>query len=193
MRNPLALFVALCALAALPAGAAIQMYLYKSGDDLVLVGSGSVNTAGLELNVFLPPMVNGVLHPAVGVVRVGPESAIRFYNGAVGPEHLSSAGVGVGATWSEGSLFGVTASEGTIILPQGYTSGQLISGKSVFENHTLDSFGLTEGQTFVWTWGSGADADFLMLTVGAPVPEPAHYAALAAAGLLAVIALRRRR
>lgn len=63
-------------------------------------------------------------------------------------------------------------------------SGAPLSGSSTFANQTLASLGVTPG-SYVWTWGSGANADSPTLNIIAPaVPEPSSLV-LAGMGSLA--------
>ena len=92
-------------------------------------------------------------------------------------------------------VFGVDAGEGNLVVPNNYVSGSSLSGTSTYSGQTLAGLGLTPG-THRWTWGSGANADFLEVDIpGAPVPEPSSLI-LAAMGIGVVgccIAIRRRR
>ena len=66
------------------------------------------------------------------------------------------------------------------MVPFEYVPGDPLSGTSVYARATFASLGVTPG-TYVWTWGSGANADSLTLQIGhAPaVSEPASMALLA--------------
>jgi hypothetical protein len=90
-------------------------------------------------------------------------------------------------TWS---VFSVV---GGIVVPSGYVSGSL-SGTATYNNQTFANLGLASG-TYVWTWGTGADADSLTLQIGpaAAVPEPPSLPLLAM-GLVGLgLVLRTRR
>ncbi len=57
---------------------------------------------------------------------------------------------------------------------------------------TFSSLGLTPG-TYIWTWGSGADADSFTMNIGvSSVPEPASLMMLGT-GSLAILGFARRR
>ena len=91
--------------------------------------------------------------------------------------------------------FGVDETLGQLILQRGYTSGTFLSDTDTF-NGSFATIGLTPG-TYVWTWGSGADADSFTLQIGpatTPVPEPGSLVLFmsALAGLFGLCGLRRR-
>jgi len=73
--------------------------------------------------------------------------------------------------------------------PYGFgTSNSPLSDNATFDFETFTSLGLIPG-TYIYTWGSDPTADSLTLNIGT-VPEPASLAML---GVLAAIALLRRR
>jgi hypothetical protein len=79
---------------------------------------------------------------------------------------------------------GIYGALGDLSVPNGYSSGNFLSSTAIWDNETFASLGLTPG-TYVWTWGSGTEADsFTLKTV---VPEPGSLALLAT-GLLCLIA-----
>jgi hypothetical protein len=78
------------------------------------------------------------------------------------------------------------------LLPQGYVSGDPLSDSATYTGATFASLGVTPG-TYVWTWGSGADADNFTLQIGpTAAPEPSSLLLLAGAltGFLLVCASR---
>jgi hypothetical protein len=69
-----------------------------------------------------------------------------------------------------------------------------LSDISTFDGATLAGLGVTDG-TYVWTWGTGADADSFTLQIGPPptgVLEPASLA-LFCAGVVGLGLIRRKR
>jgi hypothetical protein len=76
-------------------------------------------------------------------------------------------------------------------VPHLYVSDSALSDSATWTNSSFSSLGVTPG-TYVWTWGSGADADSLTLDV---VPAPALSGLPLLAWLLGRVALlagRRR-
>lgn len=63
-----------------------------------------------------------------------------------------------------------------LVVPHDYSSGTLLSDTTTFLDASFASLGLTPG-TYVYGWGSGADADTFTIDIGA-VPEPSTWALL---------------
>jgi len=165
----------------------------------LLHNTGSIDTSGLT---FVEPGYNGsFLIPSLGIIFTGPLTDILqdFYNGFTGP---TSFGIGGNFDPSSGSgdLVGLQcAGSGSGLrkpylgVPSGYVSGSALSDTSTYDDATLSSLGVTPG-TYVWTWGSGADADSFTLNIGgtATVPEPASLTLFGTA-VLSFGAIQRRR
>ncbi len=84
---------------------------------------------------------------------------------------------------------------GQLLLPSGYVSGTALSATDTYNNTTIAALGLAVG-TYTYTWGSGANADSLVINIGpAAVPEPASI--VMTGGMLGlgglVLAWRKRR
>jgi hypothetical protein len=99
------------------------------------------------------------------------------------PSDTSESGDAVGFNGRSG---------GSIYVPTGYVSGSALSGTAFYAGTTLADFGLTLGETYTATWGTGPDADSFVITTVPPVaavPEPGTFAvaglAMPALGLLA--------
>jgi hypothetical protein len=56
-----------------------------------------------------------------------------------------------------------------LFVPNGYVSDSPLSDTSTYDNQTFVTLGATPG-TYVWTWGSGADADSFTLDIGTIAP-----------------------
>jgi len=74
-----------------------------------------------------------------------------------------------------------------LFVPFGYVSGSPLSSTSTWENASFASLGLTP-RTYLKPFGSGANADSVVVVVA--VPEPAT---LGIVGMAALTLVRRRR
>ena len=171
------------------ADATVILNVSEVGADVVATGSGSLDISALSYSfTFGPfaqmfPQVNGSL--IVGPAGSSPNSDV--YTGISGP---TAFGVGPGGLASLGAgtqHFGIGGNLGQVFVPQGYTSGSALNGSSTWSGQSFASLGITPG-TYVWTWGSGGNADSITLNA---VPEPST-ALLLATGLAALGARRRR-
>ena len=105
----------------------------------------------------------------------------------------SSFGTGGDANGNFGAfgLLGLIAGSQQLIVPDGYTSGDLFEGlaSTTYENQDFASLGLGVG-SFTWSWDTtgGGNADSITLSI---VPEPST-ALLLASGLVVLGAHRRR-
>jgi len=211
MRDRLVpLYLGLAALAVLALGTSHQAKatyiatIDQVGLNVVVTGSGSIDFTDLTM---LSPAVHsagGIIQPSIGNIHIG-SSAGADYDGYYGISGPTSFGTGLGGDPNSGSPGGFAGIQNTggpfpspgVIVPLGYVSGTLLSNTMTFDNQTLASIGLTPG-TYVWTWGSGPDADSFTLQIGptttTAVPEPGSLALLlsALAGFLGLQGVRRR-
>jgi hypothetical protein len=93
-------------------------------------------------------------------------------------------------TSGTGQIFGVLGSAEYIVVPNDYNSGDLLNGSSIYAGESMATLGITPGE-YTWTWGSGVNADSLIVT--AAIPEPRTYAALVGLAALALVACQRRK
>ena len=195
LRNTSVLSLAALAVGlASEAQAAFVFTVSPVGNDVVTVGAGTINTAGLSF-FFDYPAADGpqaAVNPPVAGIAGGPTvtSAASLYDGASGPARIGPAvsspfGFATNATSGTGDLVGASSGQ-FIFLPVGYVSGTPLANTNTYANATISSLGFTPG-TYVYTFGSGLTADSLTINV---VPEPTT---LAACSLGAVALLRRRR
>jgi hypothetical protein len=172
------------------ASASILVNIYPSGNDVLAVGSGSANLAGLS---FLAPGVANVgVQPNSGYLFIG-SGGVDAYSGITGPAGFGPSGAFTIASSASGDKMGIFNSLGRMGFPLGYISGSPLSGSATFANHTLASLGLTEG-SYVYTWGAGANADSFTISVSSvAVPEPStlFVGGITTAMLGATVSLRR--
>ena len=155
------------------------------GIDAVATGSGTLNVSALTPSVGSGrAFVNG--QDAMIVVGPAPNfSNFSTYMFASGPATFGP-GAPVIAWYGSGDNFGILGRLGILLLPEGYISGAPLYGTSHYPGRTVASLGLTPG-TYVYTWGSGANADSLTIQVGTPVPEPGPLSSSTIAAAVFVI------
>lgn len=162
---------------------AVLITARQVGSDVVLTGGGSINTTGLTLVSNTPSWVT----PSLDTQSVRAETGqATSYTGFSGPSAVGSGGVSAFSSSTTGQPFGITQFNGRLFVPRDYVSGTPLLGTPTYSNRTLASFGLVDG-TYTYTWGSGANADSLVIDIA--VPEPATLSLLVGS---AALALRRR-
>jgi hypothetical protein len=114
------------------------------------------------------------------------------YKGA----HAGSASFGSGATTGassgSGSPVGIYNYPDLLFVPYDYVSGSPLMDTATYDNATFSSLGVTPG-TYVWSWGSGSNADSFTLTVGAAAVSEPSTLELMTLGLLGAGVARRKR
>ena len=89
-----------------------------------------------------------------------------------GPFQIGSSPLKSLPTSVTGNLAGVVFGMRELILPYGYVSGTALRGTATYANQSICSLGLTPG-TYTWTWGIGASADSMIVTIASPPTRPA--------------------
>lgn len=158
------------------------------GADVVITGSGSIDTSGFSeygtRNDYNNELSNIKIFAGPATSSNG---SIRTWSGLDGALTIGSASSvftpDSSIASSFGQLFGIEADSTPLtlggipllVLPQNYVSGSALSGTSRYSNKTLSQLGLTPG-TQTWSVGSGASLQTVQITTSVPVPAPLGFA-----------------
>ena len=144
------------------ANAAVTMYIYQSGSDVVAEASGTYDVSNLTSVTTMTR--EGAVQP--NGLWIGASATVRFYSGA-----SCTGSIGPGSTTlantNTGSPIGVLTIAPYIYVPDGASTGTA-SATSTWTGTTLATLGLTSGGTISCTWTGGS----LNVSVSAP-PGPA--------------------
>ena len=158
----------------LTAGSAAQagyiVTLTQQGSNVVASGSGAIDLTGLTLSGSASDSLGSGILPSQAVIVTGagvPSS--DGYTGFTGPTSFGS-GVGTLANSGNGDIVGIDGTLGVLGVPHGYMSGSALSDSAIYDNATFSSLGLVPG-TYEWTWGTGANQNFILRIGTAAVPE----------------------
>ena len=155
--------------------AAVVITLQEQGNDVVATASGTLNLAALTLRNN-GNFSGGFLGPAAAVIVLGPTSNTSPFDGYT--DITVSGGFGAGGDYAFSTTFSgdyVGAFGNQLRVPDGYVSGAAISSTATWANTDFATLGVTPGD-YVWSWGSGGNADTLTLSAATPVPEPSTLA-----------------
>jgi hypothetical protein len=146
--------------------------IQEVGSNVVMTGSGSINLNDLDF-VRVEGEISAISGQAKFLI-VGPDSTCNRYSGATysNPSDFSSTSSGFIRTNGSGNAFGAAGLDNQIIVPDGYVSGTYLSGTSTFAGQSINSMSLIPG-TYVWSWGTGINADTITLTI-LPPPTPTN-------------------
>lgn len=152
---------------------AIIVTATETGGDVVFSGGGSADLTGLSYSTTTNVTSGAIPDGPVFYMNAG--SNVDVFTGLSGPSDFGTNNI-LAASSSSGDVFGLSSST-SILLPDNYVSGAILSAAMTFNGQTFASMGLTPG-TYVWSWGAGgAGNDSLTLQIGdADVPEPAMIA-----------------
>jgi PEP-CTERM motif len=196
MKSLVAGLAAVCAAAAFaaPAEAAYVVNIEQVGSSVIATGSGSLDLTALTKSAVQSP--DDFIFPGGGTLALGDETAkvgkLQGYRGISGPASFGSGGGTPGLGGGTGSDLWVQAESNHLYVSLDYVSGTpLGTSTAIFTDSTFASLGVTPG-TYVWTWGTGADADSLTMNIGG-VPEPATWAMLILGVAMVGLTARRRR
>ena len=170
--------------------AAVVITFQEQGNDVVATASGTLNLAALTLRNN-GNFSGGFLGPAAAVIVLGPTSNTSPFDGYT--DITVSGGFGAGSFLPTTTFSGdyVGAFSNQLRVPDGYVSGTAISSTATWANTDFATLGVTPGD-YVWSWGSGGNADTLTLSASA-VPEPSTWALSAFALACGGWQLTRRR
>ncbi|WP_309384243.1 PEP-CTERM sorting domain-containing protein [Cerasicoccus frondis] len=159
------------------ANAMVLIEISKSGGDVFITGSGSIDltgaiAAGTESNSV------SIIIPSSGTIRHsnGPGTTYeRYQGGRTG--NYGAGGQTNNPEVSAGTPFGFTTTR--LLVPTGYVSGTPINFTMIFENTNFADLGIDESGSVTFTLAGSGDTVHI-----AVVPEPSTY--IAGAGFLAL-------
>ncbi len=150
---------------------------------------GSAQTANPSTTAAYVGETGGQRFTRFGTINTSmPVQSVDLYSGfsisqanSTDVQLFASSGTGP-VFYVQDSLFGV---------PTGYSSGDPIAASSATITGTnFTAMGLTEGDAYVYSWGSGANADNITVNI-VPIPEPAA-SVLFGLGCVGLLSRRRR-
>ncbi len=158
------------------AQAGVVMDISQVGGDVVATASGTLNLEGLSFLAHDNGAENAFVFPTFGAVGVGPapSDTDEYGSGISGPANFGT-GIRTGASSGAGDAFVLNAFTGSLFVPRDYVSGSALSGSATFAGATLASLGIAPG-AYVYSWGSGANADTFTIDIAPTVPEPSTWA-----------------
>lgn len=182
-------------LAALSANATYTINIQQVGANVVMTGSGSLNTTAMASVANVVSCVGGFVTSNAICVGVSP-SGLSFNAGITALTGLSTGNV-IGNSTTGHPVF---VAGTNLYLPAGYVSGSALNSSTTFNAQTLAGLGLTSGTSKTLTLTSG---DTFVINIGpqpvasvASVPTLGEYALMGLASLMAmfgIAALKRRK
>lgn len=166
------------------------------GSNVVMSGSGQINTTGMTLSSGSSYYCGGGGRwPGGGnTLCVGADPAGAIVNSAITAGGVPVMGTGGATSGSSSTGSAVFLASTSLYLPAGYVSNASMSGSTTFNNKTLATLGATVG-SYTMTLSSG-DTIVVNVTAATPVPTLGTAGKLAFALLLLTggyVALQRRR
>lgn len=179
------------------AHAVYTINLSQVGSDVVMSGSGQLNTTGMTSTVLNSSCSSRFDPPNTTVCLGSGNYGLRFGSGITGAGVPSAMGT-LQVFGTSASGMPVVMSTNDLYLPAGYVSNSPITSSATFNATTLAAMGAVNG-TYTMTLTSG---DTIVINVGAVAPAAAPVPTLDELGKLALVlvlltggyfALRRRR
>lgn len=147
---------------------AVNISIQEVGGNVVWTSTGTLNVAGLT---FTGNIGVGIGFDATNALfGSGGANTADGYSGAITKPVGGFGTGGAGALSGTGVYLGVSNIPATLYVPAGYTSGGAISNTTTYTG-SFTSLGLTPG-TYTYSWGSGGNADSIVLSIGAPAVSP---------------------
>ena len=155
-----------------PLPSTFYMEVTEVGGNVIISGSGNVNTTSLT-NTGNSTQGCRVI-PEIAFIALGPTDLsedVTAYSGINGPSDIGSSTVTNANLYTGNGAFGIQGLDDSVLVPVGYISNTPISGTSTYFGKTISGLGLIPG-TYTWTWGSGSNAGTFVVQVG-PLPPSA--------------------
>lgn len=179
------------------ARAEVVVTVTELGGDTFFSAQGTLNLTALSGPGSAVASATAFVNPQDPSFSLGANPSvleqIDLYSGITSAPLSFGSGSFRSTSLGTGDRFGfsvpVGSDEDLLIVPEGFTGG-VISSTSTFSGQDFASLGIEPG-TYVWSWGSGTNADSVTLNAVA-VPEPSSLA-LIMTGSLAMGVIRRRK
>jgi hypothetical protein len=147
--------------------------LGQMGANVVATGSGQIDVTGLTLAAVNIGPVNGLIQPDISTIGLPVSGFVDVYDGErsmfSGPNNFGTGDI-TRPNGGSGGFVLFSKFFAQVAVPTGYVSDTLLSDTTAtFDNATFDSLGVTP-DSYVWTWGTGADQSFKLDVVGVPDP-----------------------
>jgi hypothetical protein len=190
--------VGLVLLAAASASQAVYtININQVGPDVVMSGSGSINTSSFSSVGLIGPCLLGDGFIGTNALCVGSDTNGDWYPGALSPGISLPSVVPTAGSSSLGPNVFLLGTE--LYLPANYISASLIANQTTFAGTTLAAIGLNVGTQTLFV----PSGDEIIINVGlappaapASIPTLGEYALLGLSSLLAMlgmVAMRRKR
>lgn len=152
---------------------ALNISINEVNADVVLTLNGSVNLTDLTLNGNETTASPGIF--SGDTIRIAPSSTnvdrYEFINGfSTGKFGSNTSNFYTGSFTSTDyiSLLNLSTTTGVLQIPSSYTSGAPLSNSITFVSQSFFLMGLNTG-SYVYSWGSGINADSITVNIGIPV------------------------